>query len=189
MRPYFVMSSPGEKFFFSIFIIISSFLVFSLLSFLIALPFYNILNLNLENLSDPEVVKIMKYLQIIQTIGLFLIPAVLLSYIFNGNLKALFNQEVKPGIYSIGLVIFIMILVIPFLNYLVELNSNFHLPSYLKSVEQWMKESEDSAARITEAFLNIRSLKGLFFNIFLIGVLPAFAEELIFRGLLQKILI
>ena len=132
---------------------------------------------------------VLKYLQIIQTIGLFLIPSFILSYLFNGSIKSLFDYKIKPGIVSICILLLVMITSIPVINYLVDLNSNILFPKLLKPIELWMRESEDNAAKITEAFLKVYTIKGLLFNIFLIGVLPSLGEELIFRGILQRIFI
>ncbi|MDX1283818.1 MAG: CPBP family intramembrane glutamic endopeptidase, partial [Draconibacterium sp.] len=60
-------------------------------------------------------------------------------------------------------------------------------PSWLAGVENWMKEAEENAAAITEAFLNVKTIPGLAFNIFMIAFLPAIGEELLFRGVIQKI--
>jgi len=156
---------------------------------MISMPFVNIFKsgINIENLSNHQNVLILKYLQIIQTFGLFVIPSLILSYFFYGNVKSIFNCGVRLNVTSIVVLIFIMIIAIPSLNYLIELNSHLRFPAYLKAVEKWMKDSEDSAAKITVAFLNVQTYKGLLFNIFIIGILPAFGEELIFRGILQKI--
>jgi len=191
MRRDFIVNTPKQKFFFALFIIISSFLIFSFIAFLISLPFFNFfkLNIDLNDLSKHQNVMVLKYLQIIQTIGLFIIPALILSYLFNGSIKSLFDYKIKPRVVSICILLLIMITSIPVLNYLVDLNSNMVFPKILKAFEQWMRESENEAAKITEAFLKVYTTKGLLFNIFLIGILPALGEELIFRGILQRIFI
>jgi uncharacterized protein len=191
LKPDFYIKSPGQRLLFSMFIAISSFLIFSLIALLISLPFINIFKAgtNLENLSDHHNVLILKFLQIIQTFGLFIIPALILSYFFYGSIKSVFNYGVKPKLISAVVLIVLMIIAIPVLNYIIGLNSHLVFPSYLKGVEKWMKDSEESASKITEAFLNVNTIKGLLFNIFIIGILPSFGEELIFRGIMQKIFI
>ena len=51
-----------------------------------------------------------------------------------------------------------------------------------------MKQSEESAAKITSLFLKVDSISGLIYNLLLIAFLPAFGEELLFRGTLQPLL-
>ena len=81
----------------------------------------------------------------------------------------------------------LLFLAIPFINYLGELNSYFHLPSFMKGMEDWMKASEEQAARLTEAFLMMETPGALFFNLIMIALIPAIGEELLFRGIIQNI--
>ena len=67
-----------------------------------------------------------------------------------------------------------------------NLNGNMQLPEILKGVEEWMRSSEDRAAELTKAFLQMDNLNDLLYNLFLIAVLPAIGEELIFRGIIQR---
>jgi membrane protease YdiL (CAAX protease family) len=80
-----------------------------------------------------------------------------------------------------------MIVATPVINFLGEINSYMHLPGFLRSVEEWMRESEDKAAQLTEAFLKMNSTGDFILNLFMIGLLPALGEELVFRGVIQKI--
>ena len=57
----------------------------------------------------------------------------------------------------------------------------------MSGVENWMRSSENYAGELTSAFLTVTSIKGLLFNIVLIAVIPAIGEELLFRGVLQRI--
>jgi len=63
------------------------------------------------------------------------------------------------------------------------------LPSFLSGLEKWMKASEEQAAELTKSFLEMHSLSDVLFNIFMIGLLPAIGEELLFRGIVQKIFV
>ena len=54
-------------------------------------------------------------------------------------------------------------------------------------IEKWMKDAEESAAEITKAFLDVKTIPGLVFNVFMIAFLPAVGEELLFRGIIQRI--
>jgi uncharacterized protein len=54
-------------------------------------------------------------------------------------------------------------------------------------LEGWMKEKEDSADRIVDILMTQNTLKTLIFNLLMIGILPAIGEEMIFRGVFQKI--
>jgi len=62
-----------------------------------------------------------------------------------------------------------------------------HLPEVLSRVEIWMRNSEESAEKLTDAFLSSASWTGFLVNLLMIAVLAAVGEELIFRGILIKI--
>jgi hypothetical protein len=50
-----------------------------------------------------------------------------------------------------------------------------------------MRSSEQEAERITKAFVNVTSVREVFINVLVIAVLPAVGEELLFRGVVQRI--
>jgi len=85
------------------------------------------------------------------------------------------------------LAIFITIFALPFINFTGELNSRMELPQWLSGVESWMKNAEENVALLTEAFLKVDTTWELIFNLFMIAFLPAIGEELLFRGVIQKI--
>ena len=61
------------------------------------------------------------------------------------------------------------------------------LPEALSGIENWMRTMEDAAELMVEKFMKVETMPGLFFNIFMIGMLPALGEELMFRGVIQRI--
>ena len=75
----------------------------------------------------------------------------------------------------------------PFINFIGELNANMVLPEWMSGVEKWMRNAEDNAEVLTKAFLKVDSINGLLFNLFMIAFLPAIGEELLFRGVIQRI--
>lgn len=85
-------------------------------------------------------------------------------------------------------VIILYFISIPALNQIIYYNSLIHFPDSLSSVEQWMRDTEDINARVTEILLDTSSVSGLLSGIFVIGVLAGIGEEFLFRGTLQRIL-
>jgi len=107
--------------------------------------------------------------------------------LFYGNpSKYLYLNKSFDG-SSIILVVVLMFFASPFINFLGEINSSMQLPEWMSGVETWMKNAEEKAAELTEAFLKVDSIGGLFFNVFMIAILPAIGEELLFRGVIQRI--
>ena len=85
------------------------------------------------------------------------------------------------------LIVAAVLLITPLINFLGELNSHMHLPGFLKNVEEWMKASEEKAALLTELFLKMDNTTDLIINLFMIALIPAIGEELLFRGIVQRL--
>ena len=68
-----------------------------------------------------------------------------------------------------------------------QLNSGMVLPDWLSGVEQWMKDKEDYANHLMDLIMTPETFSGMWLNILIIAALPAIGEELIFRGVFQKI--
>lgn len=182
---------PFPQLLFSAFVILVCFLAFLILSLIIAVPvfgFDSILSLpTLGDLENPESLIVLKYFQTVQAIGLFILPPLILAYLYQGSIsKYLYLNKSFQG-SSFLMVIVLMVFMMPFINFTAELNSRLSLPNWFSDVEQWMRNSEDEAARLTEAFLNVKTIPGLAFNLFMVAFLPAIGEELLFRGVIQKI--
>ena len=132
----------------------------------------------------------LKWLQLLQTIGTFLLPPILCAWIWDANHKPFTWLKLDKGTdWKVVLTcIAIMIVAIPGINLLADLNSRVSLPKSLESIEQILKQQEEAAAALTERFLQADNVGQLLLNIGLLALLPALAEELSFRGTLQQIL-
>ncbi len=181
---------PFSKIIFSLFIILVTFLVTFIFGFLIAIPIFhiNILDLTsvLTDYNDPDNIKFLKYLQTLQSFGLFIIPAFIIAFIFHSK-STIYLKFKQVTIRPIILTIVILLASLPIINSLGVLNEGMHFPEWLQGMENWMKEQEEKAEVITQAFLQMNSVGSLVFIIFMIGILPAIGEELIFRGILQRL--
>jgi len=165
--------------------------IFSKLLLLVgSTSFFTVLALLLWKIfSNGDVTDInsIKLMQLFQSIGMFVIPPFILAYFWSEKPFALLQIDRKIDWRNVVFIIFIMILLIPFVNMLGEFNSHLVLPKSLAGIESMMKASELQTAKITEQLLNVHSIYSLLFNIFLIAILPALGEELFFRGVLQRI--
>lgn len=185
-------TSPIIQLMTTIFVVILSTLVLSVLGFITGIFIFDIdimgLSEAMADISNPENVAIMKYFQTINSIGIFIVPAIIIAFILADYPWKYLKLDRVTGIVSILLVIIIVYFALPLINYLSELNSLMSLPEWLSGLENSMRAAEDSAAGITEAFLAVDSFNGLLFNLFMIGLLPAVGEELLFRGVIQRLL-
>jgi membrane protease YdiL (CAAX protease family) len=77
---------------------------------------------------------------------------------------------------------------LPMISLLAEWNKGMELPQFLASMEEMMREMEESSKVLTERFLNTTSEWMLFVNLLVMALLPAVCEEMMFRGWLQRAL-
>ncbi|RXQ94973.1 CPBP family intramembrane metalloprotease [Ancylomarina salipaludis] len=128
----------------------------------------------------------LKFYQAIYSTGMFIIPPFIIAYLFSSNVRKYLQINQLPE-FSTFLQAFLLIVVsLPLINMMAELNSHIHFPDFLKELEQWMRHSEEQAALVTEKFLCMNNIGDLLLNLVLIAVIPALGEELLFRGVLQK---
>jgi membrane protease YdiL (CAAX protease family) len=162
-----------------------------ILGIVVAIPIFDLSLTNLgaimSQTGNPEFINFMKFLQTLQGIGLFTVPPLLAAYLFAPSVKEYLGMQAPNANSSFVLVILIMLLAMPLINLIAYFNANIDLPASMDSLESYLKVKEESAQQLIEAFLNVSTLGGLLFNIFLIGVLPAIGEELAFRGILQRL--
>ncbi|MBN1252633.1 MAG: CPBP family intramembrane metalloprotease [Bacteroidales bacterium] len=182
-------NSNLSKLFVALFIIVISFLIIMIIGTLIAIPIFNV---NFESLTNPDItdyqhINLFKFLQSIYSIGIFIVPPIILAILFSDNPKKYLYLNKLPFLLSAVSVSFIVIFSIPIINFLAELNSNMHFPESFSSIEKIMKDMENEAERITVAFLKTNGISGFIINIIVIALIPAIGEELLFRGIFQKL--
>lgn len=126
-----------------------------------------------------------KIVLVIQQLFLFLLPALLLGVTESKKPRQFYDVS-SPRINTAAIVFFIMLVSVPFMGWINELNQKMHLPATLKWLEEWMRRLENQGAETTKAILKMTSLGGLLVNLFVIALVPAICEEFIFRGALQR---
>ena len=184
---------PFPQLIFSAFVILVCFFLFMVISLIVAIPVFGIKSVidisSLADFNDTDSIMILKYFQVVQSFGLFIVPPVILGWLFHGNFIKYLYLNKTFTFSSVFIIMVLMVSASPLINFIGEFNAGMELPDWMGAVERWMKVTEENAAKLTEAFLNVKTPAGLFFNIFMIAVLPAFGEELLFRGLIQRIFI
>ena len=137
----------------------------------------------------------LKWLQMLQTCATFLLPPLFCAWLWESDHKPFRWLQMDRGaswqIFAIAIAT--MVCAIPAINLLADLNSRF-LDWLLansdrsRGIIEWMKAREEEATVLTERFLQADSLGGLLVNIGLMALLPALAEEMSFRGVLQGVM-
>jgi len=172
-------------------ILVFSFLLFStLIGILMLVPFYGtgvISLLSTPDFSDPSAVNALKAIQVVNMAGGLMFPAVVYLWFSTPDSKSFNVFKKSAPVFPILLSAILIVLAQPLIGLANEFNSYLNLPEGLAFIENWMKKAEEQGAMVTEAFLSTTSLSGLLINIFMIAILPAFAEEILFRGVLANL--
>ncbi len=169
-------------------ILVFSFLLFSsLLGILALVPWYgrDILNLVASpDYTNGSMVNALKAMQILNMAGGLLLPAFIYLWLCLPEDQTGIHINKPVTLLNVFLSFAVIIIAQPLIGWANELNGQLKLPDSLFAIEQWMQNAERQGEKITEAFLSTTSISGLLLNIFMIAILPAFAEELLFRGAL-----
>lgn len=179
---YFRESSPAMKITLTLLFCLTGMLLFMLMGSIVVFSVYGTAALSyLSNPSPsvPESLAVLKIFQICQGIGMFIVPGFVLAMYFSEKpLKYLGFNRIN---WNLGILVFLTTIIsFPAINLLASINEMVSMP-------QWMIDMEQKAQVLTKAFMAVDGFGGVLLNIFMIAVLPAIGEELIFRGILQKI--
>jgi len=135
----------------------------------------------IDNVSDPELVPVLRLMQVLQAIGMMVLPSLLyLKIIGRLDARGIFSR-LNRQLVMLSVAVFLVSF--PFINFLAEWNSSIELPTWLGN---WMAEKEETIGELQQRFLAMPTVWHLLFNLFMMAVLPALGEELVFRGVLQR---
>lgn len=117
------------------------------------------------------------------------LTALIMEYLISGQplVKAFALDHFKVRFILLG--ILILVVSLPLMEAVSQWNQSLHLPSQWERLEQWMRKNEDQVTQFTNQLLEVSTWKGFLINIFQIAILTGICEELLFRGVLQKIFI
>jgi membrane protease YdiL (CAAX protease family) len=157
-----------------------------ILSAITGIPVTDMADMSKMDFSKPGVISFVRGLQVVQFVSLFLVPAFICLWLFSADHKKYlgWKQPSHPGYIMAG--IGVMLIAIPFTSWLGQLNQNIPFPA---GWEKWMKAQEEDAAGTIKGLLSKHTIKDLLLNLICIAGLAAVGEELLFRGMAQRLLI
>ncbi|MBC8490426.1 MAG: CPBP family intramembrane metalloprotease [Bacteroidetes bacterium] len=174
-----------------ILIIAVSLVLSMVLGIIIAIPIFGsgiLQQLNdLNDFNNPFTIKVIKYFQVVNQVGIFILPVLFFAYLENRNIGAYLKIDRRPGFIPVLLSILMVIASIPAINWMVEVNRQMSLPDFLQGIESWMKETEERTNALSEAFLNINTVSALIINLVIIAFLASVGEEFLFRGVVLRL--
>jgi len=180
---------PFESLIILLLLIIAGVFIFSLLALGVNIVVYGFSPvLDMASGKANGNINFLKVFQISTSIGMFIIPAMVFARIERKNWLGYLKLNTEFPILLIAITVLLMFASVPLLEYSVEVNKAMRLPEFLKGLEIWMKTKEDEMAKLTMQLLDMDSISVLVINLFMLAVIPAVGEELIFRACLQKIL-
>ena len=83
----------------------------------------------------------------------------------------------------------VIVCILPLMSGLISWNAGVHFPAFLHDFELWARAKEDQAAVLTKFLTNLHSTGRFLVGLVVIAIVPAVAEELVFRGVIQRNLV
>lgn len=161
------------------------FLAFS--GYLLAILFL-VLCFDIEGLNQSA--DAMRAAMAVQSVCLFLLPSLAFAHFCQYNPKVYLGTEPISERTSTFLLLSILLIIViqPVINSISYYNQQLVLPESMSSIEEWMREAEQSAEQSLNLLFVDKSAIGLIFNLFVLAVIAGLTEEFFFRGCLQQII-
>ena len=137
--------------------------------------------------TNPNKITAIRIIQTLSSIGTFIVPAWVMSKI-EARRTQYFSFAHPKALLTWIFAALLIIASAPLLELSGMLNQSLKLPPLLSDLEEWMQNKEADLKVLTQAMLSGITYADLGFNLFMIALVPAIGEELVFRGILQNIL-
>lgn len=181
-----VERNPFSSLILLLLLIFAGAVVFTGIAFAIGSSIYGMESMLMLASGNQSNLDLIKLVQIISSIGMFVIPAIIYAKLQDRDWLD-YLKIIPVPFYLALLTILIMFCASPALEYSMELNKGMKLPSFLKELEAWMQEQELKMELMTKQLIIMNSVPGFLVNLIMLAIIPAFGEELIFRGGFQQI--
>lgn len=149
------------------------------------------LGIDLEAISlNPQYMELnyLKGLQAIASLFAFGLPAVVFIIMQRERIGKYLKMDKMVPLLPFLFVPIMLLTIYPFLELLMQWNAAVKFPSFMSEFEQMLQYREEETALMTKVFLEMYHWGDLMLNLFVIAVIPAFVEEILFRGVLQNII-
>lgn len=127
----------------------------------------------------------LRIVTIFQDLLVFILPPTVTALMMT-RLPAEFLEVMKaPRLVSVSVAILAMLVAVPAMNLIISWNASISLPESL----EWMRAAEENAQATLEKLMGSPTTGNLVMSLLIVGCLTGFAEELFFRGGVQKLLL
>ena len=176
--------NPWSQLIIATFILIFCTLLLSILAQIISIIIFGYeITLTFES----QNINALKLMQICQSLGTFVIPPFIIGWLFTGNASEYLTLKRRISSIAVILVILTIFVANPFISFIGKINNNMVLPEFLSGIEQWIRQMEDKNTELVNQFIQVETIGGIIVNLIMIVIIPAIGEELLFRGVIQKI--
>ena len=142
----------------------------------------------LNNPADSEDARsVLMFMQGITSIGMFIATPIFFIYT---NLKLNltdFVAKIENPLRPVFMTMLIMLCFMIANSIVIEWNQSIQLPEFLSWFENWAQEKELQLEELTEYLTSFARFDQFLIALFVIAVIPAVGEELLFRGLIQNL--
>ncbi|NIJ53564.1 CPBP family intramembrane glutamic endopeptidase [Dyadobacter arcticus] len=116
----------------------------------------------------------------------YLLPSLVYWFYIERRAIGEFNFKKSPSL-QIWLLAFLLVLIfIPINSKFIEWNAAMKLPDAWSGLEIWMREKEDQLSVLTSFLTSYTNFSQLLIALFVVTLLPALGEEVLFRGVIQN---
>ncbi len=190
-KPYYQMSYPLQFLLMILLALAGLFVISILVGGVIAVILYGpSAVLSLMNISANMSVGTLNSLKIVQmcsSVFGFLLPAIFFAKVIVRQPVTYLKANWRFPLILLLVVFFIMLISSPLMEMLITFNQKMVFPPFLKGLERWMRNMEDTAGQQTGILLQMKTPLSFIINLMMIAILPAVSEEFIFRGCFQQI--
>ena len=192
MKGLFQHKTAGQQFFLLLSLSLFSFFVIGLLgtyalTIITGISLEQVGALDTLDPKHPWLPFFIRGMQAVQFIGLFLVPSWFAGKYFTTQSASSYlglRKPNYPGFWLVGT--FAILIALPMVQWLGEVNRAIEFPAELTN---WIRSKEDEANETVKALLSRHTVKDLLLNLFFVAGLAAVGEELLFRGVVQRIFV
>lgn len=161
--------------------ILGGLVVCSLLGYVIAMYGMGLSFQELGNPTSYAAIQGLKIAQVFSALGTYLLPAILLALMLKEKPLSFLKLDQLPAATPMLLVLVIVFVLFPFNGFIAEWNSRMPLPEMLLDYERQIDHT-------IQLFMQMESPIDLWSNLFVIALIAGLSEEVLFRGVIQRLL-
>lgn len=163
----------------------------NILGMLISLPLFGadyqgMLSAFMDPTSSPNSRRALLIVQACSSLlGFILFPLIFWKLVEKKSLSTLFSDHYL----EIALILMVGVIVISFMlanSVVIEWNMNLDFGQFSAAFEEWASAKEEQLKELTEYLTRFESIGGLLVGLIVIAVFPAIGEEIVFRGMGQR---